>query len=63
MRHRSQALVIEGLDKVADELPHPMLGVDSGYESAFLTRDQEPTYPICSSNGEGAATPTMRNAC
>jgi hypothetical protein len=28
MRHRSQALVIDGLDKVADDLPFPMLGVE-----------------------------------
>ena len=39
MRHRSQALVIDGLDKVADDLPFPMLGVDSDNDSAFMTQD------------------------
>jgi len=38
MRHRSQALVIDGLDKVADDLPFPMLGVDSDNDSAFMTQ-------------------------
>jgi hypothetical protein len=39
MRHRSQALVIDGLDKVAEDLPFPMLGVDSDNDSAFMTQD------------------------
>ena len=39
MRHRSQALVIDGLDKVAADLPFPMLGVDSDNDSAFMTQD------------------------
>ena len=39
MRHRSQALVIDGLDKIAGDLPFPMLGVDSDNDSAFMTQD------------------------
>lgn len=39
MRHRSQVLVIDGLDKVAEDLPFPMLGVDSDNDSAFMTQD------------------------
>ena len=39
MRHRSQALVIEGLAKAAEDLPFPMLGVDSDNDSAFMTQD------------------------
>ena len=39
MRHRSQALVIDGLDQVAEDLPFPMLGVDSDNDSAFMTQD------------------------
>lgn len=39
MRHRSQALVIDGLDKVADDLPFPMQGADSDNDSAFMTQD------------------------
>jgi hypothetical protein len=39
MRHRSQALVIDGLDKIARDLPLPMLGVDSDNDSAFMTQD------------------------
>ena len=39
MRHRSQALVIDGLDKVAEDLPFTMLGVDSDNDSAFMTQD------------------------
>jgi len=39
MRHRSQALVIDGLDRVADDLPFPMLGVDSDNDSVFMTQD------------------------
>lgn len=39
MRHRSQALVIDGLDKIAEDLPFPMLGVDSDNDSAFMTQD------------------------
>lgn len=27
MRHRSRALVIEGLDKIAEDLPFPLLGM------------------------------------
>ncbi len=39
MRHRSQALMIDGLDKIAADLPFPMLGVDSDNDSAFMTQD------------------------
>ncbi|MEO7910056.1 MAG: transposase family protein [Roseiflexaceae bacterium] len=39
MRHRSQALVIDGMDKIASDLPFPMLGVDSDNDSAFMTQD------------------------
>jgi hypothetical protein len=39
MRHRSQALVIDGLDRVTEDLPFPMLGVDSDNDSAFMTQD------------------------
>ena len=39
MRHRSQALVIDGFDKVAEDLPFEMLGVNSDNDSAFMTQD------------------------
>jgi len=39
MRHRSQALVIEGLATAAEDLLFPMLGVDSDNDSAFMTQD------------------------
>ena len=39
MRQRNQVLVIEGLDKAADDLPFPMLGMDSDNDSAFMTQD------------------------
>ena len=39
MRQRNQVLVIEALDKAADDLPFPMLGVDSDNDSAFMTQD------------------------
>jgi hypothetical protein len=39
MRHRSQVLVIDGLNKIAADLPMPMLGVDSDNDSAFMTQD------------------------
>lgn len=47
MRHRSQALVIDGLDKIADDLPFPMLGVDSDNDSAFMTQD---VFDYCKAN-------------
>ena len=47
MRHRSQALVIDGLDKVADDLLFPMLGVDSDNDSAFMTQD---VFDYCKAN-------------
>ncbi len=36
MRMRNQMLVIEALDKAADDLPFAMLGVDSDNDSAFM---------------------------
>jgi hypothetical protein len=39
MRHRSQALVIDGMDKNASDLPFLMLGVDSDNDSVFMTQD------------------------
>jgi hypothetical protein len=39
MRFRSQALVIDGLDKVAEDLLFPTLGLDSDNDSAFMTQD------------------------
>ena len=39
MRQRNQVLVIEAPDKAADDLPFPMLGVDSDNDSAFMTQD------------------------
>jgi hypothetical protein len=47
MRHRSQALVIDGLDKIAEDLPFPMLGVDSDNDSAFMTQD---VFDYCKAN-------------
>jgi len=38
MRQRNQMLVIEGLAKAADDLPVPMLGVDSDNDSAFMNQ-------------------------
>jgi len=48
MRHRSQALVIDGLDQVAEDLPLPMLGVDSDNDSAFMTQD---VFDYCKARG------------
>ena len=48
MRQRNQALVIEALDKVADDLPFPMLGVDSDNDSAFMTQD---VFDYCKAHG------------
>ena len=39
MRQRNQVLVIQALDKAADDLPFPMLGVDSDNDSAFMNQD------------------------
>lgn len=47
MRHRSQALVIDGLDRIADDLPFPMLGVDSDNDSAFMTQE---VFDYCKAN-------------
>ena len=44
MRQRNQVLVIEALDKAANDLPFPMLGVDSDNDSAFMTQD---VYDYC----------------
>jgi hypothetical protein len=38
LRMRNQMLVIEALDKVAADLPFPMLGVDSDNDSAFMNQ-------------------------
>ena len=48
MRHRSQALVIDGLDKIAADLPFTMLGVDSDNDSAFMTQD---IFDYCKAHG------------
>ena len=48
MRQRSQVLVIEALDKVAKDLPMPMLGVDSDNDSAFMTQD---VFDYCKAHG------------
>ena len=42
LRMRAQMLVIEAFDKVAAELPFPMLGVDSDNDSAFMSQS-DPT--------------------
>ena len=44
MRQRNQVLVIEALNKAADDLPFAMLGVDSDNDSAFMTQD---VYDYC----------------
>jgi hypothetical protein len=42
MRHRSQALVIDGMDKIASDLPFPMLGVDSDNDSEMQRPSNQP---------------------
>ena len=48
MRQRSQVLVIDALDKVAEDLPMPMLGVDSDNDSTFMTQD---IFDYCKAHG------------
>ncbi len=48
MRQRNQVLVIEALDKAADDLPFAMLGVDSDNDSAFMTQD---VFDYCKAHG------------
>ena len=48
MRQRNQVLVIEALGKAADDLPFPMLGVDSDNDSAFMTQD---VFDYCKAHG------------
>jgi hypothetical protein len=35
---RNQSLVVEGMTKVASDLPFPMLGVDTDNDSAFMSQ-------------------------
>jgi hypothetical protein len=48
LRMREQMLVIEAFDKVADELPFPMLGVDSDNDSAFMSQS---VFDYCKGRG------------
>ncbi len=48
MRVREQMLVIEAFDKVAAELPFPMLGVDSDNDSAFMSQS---VFDYCKGHG------------
>ena len=48
MRVREQMLVIEAFDKVATELPFPMLGVDSDNDSAFMSQS---VFDYCKGHG------------
>ena len=48
MRVREQMLVIEAFDKVAAELPFPMLGVDSDNDSTFMSQS---VFDYCKGHG------------
>ncbi len=48
MRVREQMLVCEAFDKVASELPFPMLGVDSDNDSAFMSQG---VFDYCKAHG------------
>ncbi len=48
MRVREQMLVIDAFDKVAAELPFPMLGVDSDNDSAFMSQS---VFDYCKGRG------------
>jgi hypothetical protein len=48
MRVREQMLVVEAFDKVAAELPFPMLGVDSDNDSAFMSQG---VFDYCKGHG------------
>ena len=48
MRQRNSVLVIEALDKAADDLFFPMKGVDSDNDSAFMTQD---VFDYCKAHG------------
>ena len=57
MRIREQMLVIEAFDKLAAELPFPMLGVGSGNHSAFMSQS---VFDCCKGHGLGQ---TRSRAC
>jgi len=59
MRRRNQVLVIEALDKAADDLPFPRLGVDSDNDSAFINRTSLTTARRIDSSRRARA-PTRR---
>lgn len=48
MRMRNQMLVIEAFEKVAADLPFPMLGVDSDNDSAFMNQS---VFDYCKGHG------------
>lgn len=48
MRVREQMLVVEAFDKVAAELPYPMLGMDSDNDSAFMSQS---VFDYCKGHG------------
>ena len=45
---RNQSLVVEGMTKVASDLPFPMLGVDTDNDSAFMNQT---VFDHCKKNG------------